>query len=126
MPIESRFDSERNLLITVAEGYVTADEIRDHQRTLASNPDFDPDADHLFDLSRVTDFEVDPGRIRHIASVAIFSKTSRRAMVAPEDVLFGLSRMYSGYRDAADENLRVFRTLEEARAWLEDTGPGEP
>lgn len=126
MPIESRFDSERNLLITAAEGPLTADDVRSHQSTLASNPDFDPDADHLFDLSRVTDFDVGPGRIRDIASVAIFSKASRRAVVAPEDVLFGLSRMYTGYRDAAAENLRVFRTLEEALAWLEDTETREP
>ncbi|MFO7893080.1 MAG: STAS/SEC14 domain-containing protein [Longimicrobiales bacterium] len=126
MPIESRFDSDRNLLITVAEGRLTADDVRTHQRTLASAPDFHPSADHLFDLSRVTHFDVDPDRIRDLASVSIFSETSRRAVVAPRDVLFGLSRMYSGYRDVAAENLRVFRTLKEALAWLQDTEPREP
>jgi hypothetical protein len=50
----------------------------------------------------------------------IFSPTSRRAMLAPIDVIFGIGRMFQMLRQARGETgIRVFRDREAAMRWLE-------
>lgn len=119
MPISSEIDLERGRVITTAHGTVTGAGVLAHQETLRSRPDFDPDLDHLFDMTGVTEFSVPREQIKEVASVTVFSETSRRAVVAERDVLFGLSRMYEGFRGAPDDALRVFRDRDAALAWLE-------
>ena len=120
MPIESRVETDRRLVITVAEGTVTADQVRANQRALEADPDFDPAYDHLFDMSQVTEFDVDVDAMRDLASVAVFDEDSRRAVVAPTDFLYGLANMYAAFRDLPDPSLRVFRRLREAVDWLQE------
>ncbi|MBD3866558.1 MAG: hypothetical protein IFK94_00385 [Acidobacteria bacterium] len=61
---------------------------------------------------------IPPGAAERIAVSAPFAKGCRRAAVASSDFMFGMGRMYEAYspEEAAP---RIFRTLEEARAWLE-------
>jgi hypothetical protein len=118
MPIESRIDPGRRLVVTVAEGTLTGDEVRANQRSLDADPAFDPGYDHLFDLSGVSELRVPSDQLRELAAVTLFEPGSRRAVVAPEDVMGALVRRYGSLRDLSDEALRVFRTLREALAWL--------
>jgi hypothetical protein len=39
--------------------------------------------------------------------------------VASEDVVFGMARMYQMTTVESDSRVGVFRTIEEARAWLD-------
>lgn len=48
---------------------------------------------------------------------------SRVAIIADDDLSFGLSRMYGAYRVDTDVEHRVFRTEEEGMAWLLDATP---
>ena len=50
------------------------------------------------------------------------------AIVAPNDVLFGLSRMWESYVERTDLTTRVMRTRTEAAEWLREvlTGRGLP
>ncbi|MEM7404737.1 MAG: hypothetical protein AAF458_05555 [Pseudomonadota bacterium] len=45
--------------------------------------------------------------------------SGRLAMVAPQDLLFGLARVFSGYGESSGLEAAVFRTPEEAWIWLE-------
>ena len=45
-------------------------------------------------------------------------KPARLAIVAPQDLSFGLLRMYEVYRKEDHINQRVFRNEQEARDWL--------
>ncbi len=118
MPIASRIDPDRRLVVTAGEGILTGDEVRANQRALRAEPAFDPGYDHLFDMSRVAELRVPPDQLRELAAVAIFEPESRRAVVAPEDVMVALARTYGSLRDLSDDALQVFRTLREALAWL--------
>ena len=46
------------------------------------------------------------------------SGDSRVALLANDDLTFGLSRMYSVFRENENVRVRVFRTLEGAKAWF--------
>lgn len=44
----------------------------------------------------------------------------RVALVAAQDIAFGLSRMYEALREHATFEVRIFRDAEKARAWLRE------
>ena len=62
-----------------------------------------------------------PGQIRFVAqALASYSERigGRCAIVATEDIHFGLSRMGSVYSESVGVETEVFRTEEEALVWL--------
>jgi len=118
MTVESVILSELGVIVTRVTGTPGFQEIRQHQRSLASDPEFDPDFHHLFDLSQVQDLRITTEEIRELASSGVFSPSSRRAVVAPRDAMFGLSRMYEGFSHLPEGAVRVFRNPEEAIRWL--------
>ena len=42
------------------------------------------------------------------------------ALIADTDFAFGMARMYQAYREGGSDRIRVFRTPDEAWAWLEE------
>lgn len=57
------------------------------------------------------------------ASMDLPSVRSKFAIVASDDLHFGLGRMYGAYRDlkgSEAKTVQVFRTREEAEKWLND------
>lgn len=73
----------------------------------------------LWDLSCVV---INPGsaQLRQMADYARtrFLLPSRVAIVASDDLVYGLSRIYEIYREEGLVRHRVFRSEEEARTWL--------
>jgi hypothetical protein len=54
-------------------------------------------------------------------------KQGRLAVIAPDLVMYGLNRMAQGIAgDESDEHLHVFRSREEALAWLRGPPPTRP
>ena len=119
MTIESEVIKSKGLVVTRVKGKMKLDEFESSQWALKENPDFDPSFDHLFDMSGVDDIDdVSAQNIKRIAHIRIFSPTSRRAVIAPDDLTYGLSRMYEVFSKANDSNLGVFRNREDAVNWL--------
>ena len=107
-------------MISRATGILVLAELADRQKKLLDRPEFDPSYDHLFDLSGVTGVEeIQTSELENLARVRIFSYSSRRAIVAPEDLVYGFSRMYEVFSHSTEDNFSVFRNEEEAIAWLE-------
>ena len=119
MSIKSEIDKSRKLVITRAEGLLTLKELETRQKALLDEPEFDPSFDHLFDLSGVTSLEeITTSQLERISRVRIFLTPSRRAIVAPGDLLFGFSRMYEVFSKSTKKNYSVFRNIEDAMEWL--------
>ena len=89
-----------------------------HQADLLAAPAFDASFDQLWDLREVTEISVTPDTVRQLASARSFKPGARRAVVAPNDLAFGLARMFQLLHDEAPEEFRVFRSVKGARSWL--------
>jgi hypothetical protein len=50
----------------------------------------------------------------------------RLAIVASEDVVYGMARMYQSVSDDGPQNVMVFREIAEAMEWLGMQGPTGP
>ena len=119
MPVTYRINSSLRMVFSRGEGEVTEAEILDHRRRLRENQDFQPSFSQLVDLREVTKAALSHADMRVIASrTNLFNKESRRALVAQNDAVFGLARMYQMLREEGPEKIMVFREMPEARRWL--------
>jgi hypothetical protein len=118
MPTSYRIDKSLGMIFSSASGVVTDDDLRGHQRSVLADPDFDPRFNQIWDFQRVDDVEVSNAVLRALAESKSFSAESKRAVVAPRDVVYGMARMFQMLHEEAPEAFRVFRSPAEARAWL--------
>jgi hypothetical protein len=117
MPVSSVVDVHNRLVITLCVGEVPLAELTAASTELRNHSGFHPDFRQLIDLSRVTNLPLHFPDLYHLHQACDpFSKEGRRAVVAPDAVLFGLSRMYQLIVDSP--NFEVFRSLPEALGWL--------
>jgi hypothetical protein len=120
MPWSYEIDKERRLVITTAWEVLTHAEVLEHQRRLTSDPNFNRDFFQLLELSRVTEIREENTFLPEICRPHIFSRRSRRAVVAASPLTFGLSRRFISMREAMGgaEQMQVFKDRDEALQWL--------
>jgi hypothetical protein len=126
MPIEFRICHDRRLVQAEGHGTLTAREMFEYQREVWSRHDV-AGYDELIDMSQVEHIaEPTSDRIKELASLAAAMDAprieSKFAIVAPEDLAFGLGRMYETFRGLNQDSkkqVRVFRSLAEAVAFLD-------
>jgi hypothetical protein len=79
-----------------------------------------PEINELVDYTKVERFDVSPSTVRTIAAAPpVFTGRSFQVFVAPETVVFGMSRMYQLLLQEKRPNMAVVRTLIEAEELLE-------
>ena len=120
MPIQIRQDVDRGILIAAFSQRVTVDDLRASMAAAVDIPGYLDGVPMLLDLSALTDVPVtkdwiELGRLLKEAPVPL---GTRRAIVAPSDLYFGLSRMMQAYAEGAPARYDVFRTMDDALAAL--------
>ena len=119
MPAGILIDVDRRIVFTHAVNPLTAAQIGDHRTRLHSDPRFDPQFCQIISFLEVTDVELSTDQLRGVARQAVFAARSRRAFIMPNDVLFGLGRMFATLRELAGEShIKVVRTVSEAADWV--------
>jgi hypothetical protein len=119
MPVCYKIDKDRRLVITTGYGVVTRQDIEEHQRSLWMDPDFSCTFSQLADFSRMARMELNAVDMHSFSKRNIFAPDARRAVIVPNDVAFGLARLFEILRGSKGENgIRVFRTVEEGFVWI--------
>lgn len=115
MPAFYKIDKERRLVMSSGTGVFNKEEAFSHQNRLLADPDFDSSYSQLIDFTHIAKIDLTAADIRQLAVRNIFSPESRRAFLVPNDLAFGLGRMYEILREAEGERgIRIFRNLEDA------------
>jgi len=120
MALSFEYDPEARRLLVEVSGAVTVDDLREAVSLAGKHAETQGLDAILFDQSRVTRVDLSPDEIRAMAEVTRGLESVqgvRMANVAPEDVTFGMSRMYELVR-ADGENVRTFRSRDAALRWL--------
>ena len=119
MPVSYEINKERRLVLLTVWEACTTNDVQQFRKQVLSDRDFDPTFSQLADLTRITKVEITPDEIRMIATMSPFSPQSRRAIVAQDHLVFGVSKMFGILRGLRGEKLlRVFRDRSEALEWL--------
>jgi hypothetical protein len=119
MGVQVTIDVQRKLVACTYYGEVNDADLFDVAALISSHPDFDPSFSELVDFSEVTAVAASTLAIEKSArQKSIFSLTSRHAVVAPQDHIFGLVRMFEVLAEQTKPNIMVVRTIDEAREFL--------
>ncbi|MBE7462367.1 MAG: hypothetical protein HS116_02630 [Planctomycetes bacterium] len=125
MPYEIVLNARAKLVHSRAWGNLSDAELLEHRDRIQAHFEagtLDAAWSHFVDFSAVSHVDVSTATVGLLAANNPWPTAVRRALVAPQDIVFGLSRMYEMFSGAKGQNIRVFRTLDEARTWLQ----GEP
>jgi hypothetical protein len=109
-------------------GTLTTRDLQDYTSRLLADPVFDPDYRSLADLSEVTRVDIDQVALSQAAWMPSFTPGTRRAIIAPSDLVYGLARMFATHSERFDQVVHVFRHRADAEAWLglPDSGAQSP
>jgi hypothetical protein len=123
MPITYRYDDLANRLVTRCEGGVRFPEVVDHFRQLGRDSRIKPGCDVILDLSFQTAMPTSE-QLDDIAAiiedVVEIIPFGRCAVIAPQDLVYGLGRMFQGFTWPLFTGTKVLRNNAEAIAWLDE------
>src|SRR5262245_58655947 len=106
------------IYITMADR-VDGAEVLQAQRRMAAEPAFDPTLARLIDLTAVAVFDVSADVVRTLAAQSVTAHDTRRAIVAKQALLVGLSRMFQILNEEKPGEVRIFEQVEAAERWLD-------
>ena len=118
MPATYEIDSAERVVRTRLWGVVTDDEVYDHNNRLRSDPKFHSDYRQLVDMCGITKAEVSSTMIGDTAINQFFEPGSRRAIIASDDAVFGLARMFALRSESVGQTIEVYRERSRAEEWL--------
>lgn len=120
MPFQIQGDAQ--IIRIILAGELTIEEISNLGRELARlEAGFEKTPDRLTDLSAVEKGEFDYATLEGLAQRSrsrVYPNRFKSAIVAPQPLQFGLSRIFQTLSDNPTINLQVFRTRAEAEIWL--------
>jgi hypothetical protein len=101
-------------------GRLTDADLQQHQQQLWQDPAFDPTFCQLVDWTGVTALALTADGLRHRVAGSIFQPGTPRAIAASRPALYGFARMIQSLQSFQGGNMRVFRELAAAQAWLDE------
>ena len=133
MPIQYQINTGQRRILAVATGSIGERDLVGYQQDIGSRPEL-AGFDELIDLSLVDSLlDIHLSTIKHVADLAAAMEhdhpPSKLAIVAPQDIYFGLGRMFEAFRTQSDhtrKQVSVFRSLLEAEQWLAPPPPRDP
>lgn len=118
------FDAKKKVLRSTFEGQITGDVLFEFYSTARKLFESLPPFSAIVDFSGVTRFDVSSNIIEKLAKMPpFFGVDSILAIVAPNDLIYGLTRMYSILSEQSRPNAHVVRTMREAYALLRVVTP---
>jgi len=126
MPVTYVIDKGQKTIQTRCTGNVTFDEVVDHFRVLEQDPECPERLDVLLDLTNLTSI---PNADQLTGVSDAIGRTLEKvrfdacAIVAPTDLLFGVSRVFEVLAEGRFRMTRTFRRFNEAESWLAEQRP---
>jgi hypothetical protein len=124
MRIERKIDAAARVVILEVSGDLGDPELLGLAEELEKAPEVEADFSLLMDLREASGKNVTSAGVRALAArPLVLSAASRRAVVVPSELGFGMTRMYEMLREERGGAPRVFRDYDAARRWVETGGP---
>ena len=113
------YSIEGPLVLVVVIDRVTIEETVQFTDALLVDPGFETTADLLVDASRARP-SLSYAEMRTTARrwAILFGRVRRLAIAAPNNVIYGLARVFQSFAESAGLTCKAFRSMAEARAWL--------
>jgi hypothetical protein len=117
MAIVSRIFAGQRLVHTWTNGGLSDADMSAHRTHLLADPDFRPDFDQLIECLGALPSAISQEGVSAAVTHSVFSKKSRRAIVAVQNASFGVARMFALMQPPGIK-VEVFREIAPALRWL--------
>ncbi|MBT4519493.1 MAG: hypothetical protein HOC23_05760 [Halieaceae bacterium] len=124
MPFTIDDDVSPTYIVINMLGLINDDTLTDYLAEIFLIPGF-PTKDQLVDYSSVTEYRVSSQGLADFSAAVVASESERNARtdrriacVVPEDITFGMGRVFLVQIDNLPASYKIFRTRPEALAWL--------
>jgi hypothetical protein len=126
MPVSVEKLEDGGYLVT-GSGAVTGEEIADANDRMYTSPEAIEEIKYqLCDMSGVHDGDVSTDAVRRIVAqdemAAKHNPGMVMALVANDELVYGLMRMWEGFMSGSAMETMVFKSVEEAEQWLREKG----
>ena len=124
MPIHSKIDAERRLIVATVFDEISDTDIIEALNASISDPDFERGFNVLSDhtrIARVITTEQVNLMVDHMESLSDHLAGARWAIVTNSPASYGMMRMLSVFAKRVPLELQVFRDADEANKWLAST-----
>ena len=122
MPLRYKVIEDKKLVYVVGTDIVTFDDLVESLKSLSDDPRYTAPMRKLVDYRHLEKIELSMKESEAFAREKDLRKNifahEQCAIVAPKDVNFGIARMHSSLIDQSTMITKVFREMEDARAWL--------
>jgi len=126
MSVSIHIEPESGVAVNTCSGVLRIDDARKDVTSLWNHPDWNGKT-AVWDY-RDASFELSNSDIRQIASFVAREQPAipptKVAFVTPNDIDFGLSRVYEAFRKDPRTEFRVFRDIDEALEWARSPATG--
>jgi len=124
MPIKFDINPDKSLVVVVHEGVVLDKEFMSTYQALYRHDRFDYSYNLLVDLRRADSSARSTNALKGFASFiqnqyANIKSHPKVAVIATENISFGLARMYEAFSESVPWDFKVFREASGALEWLE-------
>jgi hypothetical protein len=121
--IEHHLEHDGTFVFVTMSGLLADDETYDWFRGFIESLEGHRGVSGLIDTRTIERFDLSAPTVQRMSELAKAAVPqfmgSRWAVIAPEDVVYGMSRMFEIRTAESPWQFRVFRTEQEARDWLE-------
>ena len=119
MHVRREIDPAHRVVTLDVSGEIDDEGLLSLAAELRKDPEVTPDFAFLIDLREASGLTVTSEGVRAlIAQPLVLSPESRRAVVVPSDLGYGMARMYEMLREDRGGSARAFRDFDEARRWV--------
>lgn len=131
MPVRYSINTDDNIAEISAYGKITLLEIVREVGRIMATGEYKAGMDGIIDASQC-DVEATAAQVQNLVSLMAkykpLTRNARRAIVASEDLMIGISNMYGSFASDIYADVKLFRSVGEARVWLglENVTKGTP
>lgn len=123
LPLEYKILADIHLIVAKGVGVVTGEDVLNHLDELSSDEQYTAPMKKLIDYRTIESINISPMEANKIADRKITHQHvfhgEKCAIVSPEDLTFGTSRVHQALVENSDINTKVFRQFEDALIWLD-------
>jgi SpoIIAA-like len=111
-------EAGKRIVFVRFEKKLTAADVRRYAERVRAHPEFNPEFSEMVDLTEVEDLDLHAHDFLKLADeIDCFSVRAWRAFIVSNSVQSHAARMHKILR--TPDNMRIFSSLEQARAWIE-------
>lgn len=121
MPLQITYNRQKGILYGVVDAQVKLEELAKAMRNISEANEYPPDVPTLWDLRKLDFTAINKDYLEKLISLRQDNPQrgqARIAIIADEDLGFGISRMYEMLSEGLPQRIMVFRSVDEGEVWL--------